>query len=67
MSAVPAFLRVPPFPRARATRIVEEAPGDYEESAEAVVAQLRACRVGGAFWDAQPVLPALSYWGLSLI
>lgn len=58
MSAVPAFLRVPPFPRARATRIVEEAPGDYEESAEAVVAQLRACRVGGAFWDAQPVLPA---------
>lgn len=57
MSTAPAFLRVPPFPRARAARLAAEGAGPVEESAEAVVAQLRACRVGGAFWRAQPALP----------
>lgn len=58
MSTAPAFLRVPPFPRARAARLVAEGAGAFEESAEAVVAQLRACRVGGAFWGQQLALPA---------
>lgn len=58
MSTAPAFLRVPPFPRARAARLVAEGAGAFEESAEAVVAQLRARRVGGSFWGPQPALPA---------
>lgn len=57
MTTATAFLRVPPFPRARATSVVEDTPGSVREDADAVVAQLRACRVGGSFWGAQPVLP----------
>lgn len=57
MSTAPAFLRVPPFPRARATQVMEHAPGRFRERADAVVAQLRASRVGGNFWGAQPALP----------
>ncbi|WP_294333732.1 beta-3-deoxy-D-manno-oct-2-ulosonic acid transferase [uncultured Sphingomonas sp.] len=57
MTTATAFLRVPPFPRARATSVVEDAAGSFDEDADAVIAQLRACRVGGSFWGGQPALP----------
>jgi capsular polysaccharide export protein len=53
-AAPPAFLRMPPFPRARiAPLAVAGAPATTADAAT-VVAQLRAHRVGGAFWQAQP-------------
>lgn len=53
----PAFLRVPPFPRARSAPLA--APAADEEGADPamVIARLRTLRVGGAFWEAQPELP----------
>lgn len=53
------FLRIPPFPGHRAeplTMAGSAAPSG--ESAEELAAQLRAARVGGSFWAAQPALPA---------
>ena len=53
------FLRIPPFPGHRAeplTMAGSAAPS--AESAAELAAQLRAARVGGSFWAAQPALPA---------
>lgn len=53
------FLRIPPFPGHRAAPLAR--PG-HDVSADfdvtAVAGALRAARVGGAFWAAQPDLPA---------
>ncbi|WP_237709114.1 beta-3-deoxy-D-manno-oct-2-ulosonic acid transferase [Sphingomonas elodea] len=54
----PAFLRIPPFPRARPGAVIEAAPGRAAGTPEAILAQLRRLRVGGTFWGAQPALPA---------
>ncbi|WP_245653525.1 capsular polysaccharide export protein, LipB/KpsS family [Sphingomonas pituitosa] len=54
----PAFLRMPPFPRARIAPLALSGAGSADADAAAVVAQLRALRVGGGFWQAQPALPA---------
>lgn len=53
--ACSGFLQIPPFPGARA-RSLGESPGGTAEP-EAVAAALRKCRVGGAYWGPQPVLP----------
>lgn len=59
------FLRIPPFPRHRASPLTRRpgtegaapTPADAA-SARAAVAALRRERVGGTFWAAPPVLPA---------
>ena len=53
------FLRIPPFPghRAEALTMAGSAAPSAESAAE-LAAQLRAARVGGSFWAAQPALPA---------
>ena len=56
MAAAP-LLRVPPFPGARVSSIAgqgEAIGGDVRPLLDA----LRAARVGGSFWAAQPALPA---------
>ena len=56
MAAAP-LLRVPPFPGARVDSIAgqgEAIGGDVRPLLDA----LRAARVGGSFWAAQPALPA---------
>ncbi|PVX31235.1 capsular polysaccharide export protein, LipB/KpsS family [Sphingomonas pokkalii] len=52
------FLRVPPFPRARALPIVVPASHDEECDPDALAEALRRDRIGGAFWGAQPRFPA---------
>ncbi|MGN7998055.1 capsular polysaccharide export protein, LipB/KpsS family [Sphingomonas sp. 22176] len=54
----PAFLRMPPFPRARIARLEAPAPDSAAGDPAAVIAQLRTLRVGGGFWQAQPALPS---------
>lgn len=56
----PAFLRMPPFPRARIVPLAVAGTGAETGGAnpDAVIARLRALRVGGGFWQAQPALPA---------
>ncbi len=53
----PAFLRMPPFPGARQKAL--DVPGSAGSSGDpaAVIAQLRALRIGGGFWQPQPALP----------
>lgn len=51
-----AFLRMPPFPRARVAPLEVAATGVAPGDPASVVAQLRALRVGGGFWQAQPAL-----------
>ncbi|WP_313538667.1 beta-3-deoxy-D-manno-oct-2-ulosonic acid transferase [Sphingomonas sp.] len=53
---VPAFLRMPPFPRARIAPLEESSVDTAAGDPAAVIAQLRALRVGGGFWQAQPDL-----------
>ncbi|MET3710476.1 capsular polysaccharide export protein [Sphingomonas trueperi] len=53
-----AFLRMPPFPRARVAPLEVAATGAAPGDPAAVIAQLRALRVGGGFWQAQPALPS---------
>lgn len=50
------FLRIPPFPGAR----VQQFHGTFGVAVDPVILadRLRALRVGGAFWAAQPKLPA---------
>lgn len=52
------FLRIPPFPGARARQLVE-APVERDlatDSAEVLAAELLRLRVGGAYWAEQPDL-----------
>lgn len=53
-----AFLRIPPFPghRAKPLTIAGSAAPSVGSGGE-LAAQLRAARVGGSFWAAQPALP----------
>lgn len=54
-----AFLRIPPFPGHRAEPLtMAGSAAPCGESATELAAQLRAARVGGSFWAAQPALPA---------
>ena len=50
-----AFLRIPPFPRARLRDFAKKRGRDADLSA--VAAALRELRVGGSYWGAQPELP----------
>lgn len=52
------FLRIPPFPRSRPVGIVDVADRSASDDVADVAARLRIDRVGGAFWGAQPELPA---------
>ncbi len=51
------FLRIPPFPGHRAGPLAA-AGGGSGEDVDALIAALADLRVGGAFWAAQPDLPA---------
>ncbi len=52
------FLRIPPFPGHRAQPLTVVAPGQNTAvDLDDLAGQLRAARVGGAFWGAQPDLP----------
>ncbi len=53
----PAFLRIPPFPRAQHLPLVMPGRGDGTVAPAEVIARLRALRVGGGFWQGQPDLP----------
>lgn len=52
-----AFLRMPPFPRARIAPLAIPAAQPGIADPEAVIAALRAHQVGGGFWQAQLALP----------
>ena len=54
LTAPRPFLRIPPFPGHRAPCLTE--PGIGACDPEALTKALRAARVGGSFWAAQPVL-----------
>lgn len=54
------FLKVPPFPGARVTSLIQtQADGETSapSSLDNLIARIRELRVGGAYWAAQPVLP----------
>lgn len=53
-----AFLRIPPFPRARTAPLATAASHDTVGDPEALLALLRSARVGGRYWGAHPTLPA---------
>ncbi|WP_333573419.1 capsular polysaccharide export protein, LipB/KpsS family [Sphingomonas sp.] len=53
----PAFLRMPPFPRARVAPLAVAGAETSRADPAAVVAQLRTLHIGGGFWQAQPELP----------
>lgn len=56
------FLRIPPFPGARGSRLAERGEaGASEPSSADLVAALREARVGGTFWGARPALPPGPY------
>jgi len=50
------FLRIPPFPGARARHFVRS--GDLESVGRDLLDTVRRSHVGGTFWAAQPKLPA---------
>lgn len=50
------FLRIPPFPGARVSRLLEFSGGCVEP--DRVANLLRHLRVGGSYWGAQPELPS---------
>lgn len=54
----PAFLRMPPFPRARIAPLAVPRAGHTEADPARVIAQLRTLQVGGGFWQRRPALPA---------
>ena len=54
MSALPPFLRVPPFPGRRVNSLAQA--GTSQADPAALAAALRQARVGGMFWGAQPTL-----------
>ncbi|MHA6718703.1 capsular polysaccharide export protein, LipB/KpsS family [Sphingomonas sp. RS6] len=54
------FLRVPPFPRADPVALAWPGEAAATDDAAAVADALRAARVGGQFWGAQPALPSVS-------
>lgn len=54
-----AFLRIPPFPGHKGAVLAVSATAQWGKGEEPddLVRALRAARVGGAFWAAQPILP----------
>ena len=56
MSALPPFLRVPPFPGRRVNSLAQ--PGIGQTDPDGLSDALVRARVGGTFWGAQPALPA---------
>lgn len=52
------FLRIPPFPGSRVDRFVEAAGPAQAVPTDRLVERIRALRVGGTYWGAQPGLPA---------
>ncbi len=58
----PPFLRMPPFPGQRAfgfsERVAPSPTAGDDALVATLVAELRAARVGGSFWGAQPALPS---------
>jgi len=54
VSALPPFLRVPPFPGRRVNSLAQA--GTSQADPAALAAALRQARVGGMFWGAQPTL-----------
>lgn len=57
------LLRIPPFPGARVTAfaVTEARAGHQVKPATDLLAQMRAARVGGAYWASQPDLPQGDY------
>jgi capsular polysaccharide export protein len=58
-SASEAFLRIPPFPGAKVQAFADAgSPNVTVDRAKALIELIRATRVGGSFWGAQPTLPS---------
>jgi len=53
------FLRIPPFPGAKVHALRDDgSPNVSIEQADALIDLVRAARVGGTYWGAQPTLPS---------
>lgn len=51
-----SLLRIPPFPGHRAGSLAQAGAGPIDSAVNSLAEALRAARVGGSFWAAQPVL-----------